>query len=142
MPFKLILPDGLVVEVDTSVELQQAVQVLRPQPALVSLLQEGETIPLEASDLRRFMKGMPKKQRLMLACLANATGSVKDEELRAVIGAKDNAKLGGSMAAISKRAKAVGLTIDDIFDKEISKNSKGSHYSYTMTDAMRSVMRN
>ena len=140
MGYKLILPDGLVVEMDSASELQQAVQVLSLQPTLVPLL--NETIPLEASDLRRFLKGMPRKQRSMLTCLANASGSVKDEELRHLIGAKDNSKLGGTMAALSKRAKAVGLTIDDIFEKESWKNGKGRHYSYTMTDAMRSAMRN
>ena len=75
-------------------------------------------------------------------CLNNAPGSVLDEELRAAIGAEDNARLGGTMAGLSKRAVKMGLTIDDIILKESWQNGRGRHYSYIITDGMRAAMRN
>lgn len=142
MAYKLRFPDGLVVEVDTASEFQEAVRVMRPLPTPALPAQQGEALPLDAAILRRFIEGLPSKQRLILVCLANGPGSVRDEELRAAIGVEDNSKLGGSMAGLSKRAVSMGLTIEDILMKESWQNGQGRHYSYTITDGMRAVMRN
>lgn len=145
MAYKISFPDGLVVEVDSVSEFQEALRVLRPLPIPTlapTPAQQGETLPLDASILRRFIRGIPRKQRAILGCLANAPGAVRDEELRVAIGVDDNAKLGGTMAGLSKRAGRMGLTIEDILRKESWQNGQGRHYSYTITDGMRTVMRN
>ena len=120
MPYKLSFPDGLVVEVDTSTEFHEAMRVIRPLPAPAPLppMPQGVAIPLDASILRSFIRGIVGRQRAVLTCLHSAEGSVRDEELRAAIGVDDNAKLGGTMAGLSKRAIKIGLTMDDIILKE------------------------
>lgn len=144
MSYKLHLPDGLVIEVDTSSELAEAVRVMRPTTAPVPALvveQSDAAIP-EAATYRRFLKGLPEKQRKILDCLSIASGGVPDERLWAVLGIIDNSKLGGIMGALSKKADKAGMTIKDAFSKQSRQDTTGRHYTYTITEAMRTTLTN
>lgn len=142
MGYKLHFPDGLIVEVDSSAEFQEAMRIIRPLTPPADTTPQDAAVAPDANILRRFVRGIPSKQRSILVCLASVTESVTDTALRAAIGVADNSKLGGTMGALSKRAVSMNLTIDDIFLKESWQNGDGRHYSYTMTDGMRAAMRN
>ena len=143
MAYRLKLPSGLVVEVDSSSELKEAVQALSLQPSLIPEHQQSQSSSPHASDVsdvKGFLKGLPRKQRLILNCLAVATGNVSDARLRDVSSSKTNIKLGGTIGAISKRAKKFGLTLDDVLEREIGKDESGRHYNYTMPDSMKAAI--
>ena len=143
MAYKLTLPSGLVVEVDSSTELEEAVRVLLPQPIPPRPVQESvlpDSPQVDPMILRRFLRGMPSKQRKILDCLNAASESATDEQLWAALGITDNTNLGGTMGALSKRAIKIGMTIDDAFLKTSWQNENGRHYSYTITEGMRAAM--
>ena len=153
MAFKLTLPDGLVVEVDSAAELQEARNVLWPQQAPAHQAQQPElpvqpvdspdSPPLDIIVFRRFLRGMPDKQRAIMDRLnAVFPESVRDEALWAVLGIHDNSKLGGTMGAIAKKAVKAGMTIDDAFTKNHWQADGVRHYSYTLTEGMRAAMPN
>jgi hypothetical protein len=147
MAYKLHLPDGLIVEVDTSTELHEAVRLLRPattpvrpvqQPALP--VQQNGAAPPDTATLRRFIRGMPSLQRNILDCLNGTSEGMNDVALRVNVGLEDNSKLGGTMSGLSKRAVKFGFTFNDVILKEIQQTSSGRHYLYTLTQGMRAAM--
>ena len=138
MGFRLRTPDGLIVEVDSTQELQAAIAVLRPQPPIIN--PTPSTLPLEADTLRRFHRTLKGGPRLVIQQLAKVDGPVQDDELRALLGFRSNNQLAGTMAGIAKKAKSQHLTLDQIVTKEQHQNGSGKHYLYRLTDAMRAAM--
>ena len=137
MAFRLRLPDGLVVEVDSTLELQAVIAALHPLP---SANPPAATLPPEADAFRRFQRALKGHSRLVLQQLAKAEEAVRDDELRAVLGFGSNNQLAGTMAALAKQAKRERLTLDQIVTKKQYKNGSGKHYLYQLTDAMRAAI--
>ena len=137
MAFRLRLPDGLLVEVDSPHELQAAIAVLCPPP---SANPPAATLPPEADAFRRFQKALKGHPHLVIQQLAKAEGTVRDDELRTLLSFQTNYQLAGTMAGLAKQAKRQHLTLDQIVTKEQYQNESGKHYLYQLTDAMRATM--
>ena len=137
MAFRLRLPDGLLVEVDSPHELQAAIAVLRPSP---SANPPPATLSPETNAFRRFQKALKGHSHLVIQQLAKAEGAVWDDELRTLLSFQTNNQLAGTMAGLAKQAKRQHLTLDQIVTKEQHQNGSGKHYVYRLTDAMRAAM--
>ena len=142
MPFRLHLPGGIQVDVDSPEELRAAIAVLRPRPnidATPATAIRG-TLPLEIESLRRFQQTLKGRPQMVLQQLAKAEGAVRDDELRALLNFDSNNQLAGTMAGLAKRAKTQGLVLNQIVAKARIQNGSKRHYTYRLTDAMREAM--
>ena len=79
MPFRIHLPGGIQVEVDSPEELRAAIAVLRPRPNIdaTPVTAIRGTLPLEIDSFRRFQRALKGRPRLVLQQLAKAEGAVR-----------------------------------------------------------------
>ena len=137
MAFRIRLPDGFTVEVDSTEELQAAISVLRPSTAVNST---PDPLPLETDTLLRFLKTLKGGPLKLLQQLAKVDGPLRDDELRSILSFDSNYQLAGTMAGVAKRAKGQGLTLDQIVKRERIEKESGRYYLYQLTEAMRKAM--
>lgn len=149
MAYKLRLPDGLMLEVDSPDELRTALAIVRRSergrqaPAPNPPVNQAPLVPappVDVSLLRRFLRATPDRQRTVLNSLFQASQGLTDEELCAVLGIQGNAALGGTMAGLAKNARKLHFGIEHVLTKTQSHNGAGRHYHYAMTEQMKSAM--
>ena len=146
MAYKLRFPDGLMLEVDSPDELRHALAIVRraerSRPASTpnaASVQSSSAPPPQQADqtlLRRFLRATSGRQRMVLDRLAQSQGALTDVSLRTALGVESNAELAGTMSGLSKNARKLHFSIDQV----LVKTRDGSHYHYAMTELMRTVM--
>lgn len=146
MAYKLILPDGLILECDSAEELRAALSIVRRPPSIMqppmAPPQPPVPVPVEidTGKLRRFIRGISGRQRIILNRLAGAPNGLTDEDLRAALEIETNSELAGTMAGLSKNAKKDDFNISQVLTKTQFLNGTGRHYHYRLTEVMKSAM--
>lgn len=129
---RVIATNGVAVEVEGESELGVALRALGAlAPAQTTRNRNGSPPRAAVSD----------RPMGLLHALSKAGDGLTDGELRRAIRVKSNNALAGLMAALSRQAKAKGLTLAEVVTKEELAPGGPDHYRYRLTDRAQELLK-
>ena len=127
----------LVFEVETESDLRLLLAVAKDTNTVGQPATQTEGV---GDRLKRFYARLRSDgQQRVVHALANAPEGMTDRELRSVLNIDNNNQLAGLVAGLSRHAKAVGLTREQVYTRR-KVRGPGVKYHFRLTADMREIM--